>query len=441
MKREKPDPTRLRPRPAGSDAPDGGARQVRSRQILLFSAVAAAALVAIAAWLFSSGDKAPVSGARIAAEVAGPDTAEDTWTRRSEGRIGTLEADLRELRQANRSLAEENRRLLEKIDSNAGEAKVVIDRLTAALGDRLAAELLEPDAPAPFADVFAPEGASRGAVSRPNGDAGDPAAGGPATGGSATGGPAAARSLLIERFSLDEPAFRELEKAHARPLSVWLPAGSHAEAVVIAGVDASAGVASQGDPRPVLLRITGPAWTAAEDGAAQTVDLDGCTVTGAAYGDLSSEKVYARLRTLTCSGDEPGTVVETGVAGFVAGAGKVGVRGPVVSREGALVEKAFFAGLVSGVGQGVAGAFAPRAVAGSGDGTVANTGLDEIGRAGIGAGASSAGRRVSDYLIRRAEQYQPVIQLMAGTAVTVVFLEGTRLDGWPDTQGPKEEKR
>ena len=439
MKREKPDTAR--PRPAGSDAPDGGARQVRSRQILLFSAAAAAALIAIAVWLFGSGDKAPVSGAGIAAEVAGPDTAEDTWTRRSEGRIGTLEADLRELRQANRSLAEENRRLLEKIDSNAGEAKAVIDRLTAALGDRLAAEPLEPDAPAPFADVFAPEGALRGAVSRPNGDAGDPAAGGPATGGSATGGSAAARSLLIERFSLDEPAFREQQKERARPLSVWLPAGSHAEAVVIAGVDASAGVASQGDPRPVLLRITGPAWTAAEDGAAQTVDLDGCTVTGAAYGDLSSEKVYARLRTLTCSGDEPGTVVETGVAGFVAGAGKVGVRGPVVSREGALVEKAFFAGLVSGVGQGVAGAFAPRAVAGSGGETVANTGLDEIGRAGIGAGASSAGRRVSDYLIRRAEQYQPVIQLMAGTAVTVVFLEGTRLDGRPDTQGSKENER
>ena len=51
------------------------------------------------------------------------------------------------------------------------------------------------------------------------------------------------------------------------------------------------------------------------------------------------------------------------MAGFVAGSGKTGVRGPVVSREGALVEKAFLAGLVSGVGQGVAGAFQPQAVA------------------------------------------------------------------------------
>ena len=217
--------------------------------------------------------------------------------------------------------------------------------------------------------------------------------------------------------------------AVAKPVSSWLPAGAHAEAVVLAGVDASAGVSSQGDPRPVLLRIVGPAWTAAEDGEAMQVDVDGCTVTGAAHGDLSSEKVYVRFRTMTCAGPEPGTVVETDVAGFVAGSGKTGVRGPVVSREGALVEKAFLAGLVSGLGQGVSQAFQPQAVATGTGAAVANTGLGDIGRAGLGAGASSAGQKVADYMIRRAEQYQPVVQLQASTKVTLVFLEGARIDG------------
>ncbi len=413
-------------RRTGSDAPDGGARQVRNRQLLLFSAVAAVALLALAAWLSGSGGGASTPGARIAAELAGPDTAEDTWTRRSEARIGRLEADLRDVRNDNRQLAEENRRLLEEIRGNADEAKGIIDRLTAALGEAASgATANEPGLDDPFAgtDVFTP--ASGGSVTTP---------GGLPNASAVPRGPAAPEGL-IERFPLDAPLFPEAGGEDAQQLSAWLPAGSHAEAVVIAGVDASAGVASQGDPRPVLLRITGPAWTAAEDGTAQAVDLDGCTVTGAAYGDLSSEKVYARLRTLTCSGSEPGTVVETEVAGFVAGAGKAGVRGPVVSREGALVQKAFFAGLVSGIGQGVSSAFAPQAIAtGTNTAAVANTGLDEIGRAGIGAGAASAGRRVSDYLIRRAEQYQPVIQLQAGTAVTVVFLEGTRLDGRPGDQ-------
>ena len=66
---------------------------------------------------------------------------------------------------------------------------------------------------------------------------------------------------------------------------------------------------------------------------------------------------------------------------------------------------------------------------GAGAAPIRNTGLGDVGRAGLGAGARTAGQRVSDYLIRRAEQYQPVIQLQAGTAVTVVFIEGARLDG------------
>ena len=98
---------------------------------------------------------------------------------------------------------------------------------------------------------------------------------------------------------------------------------------------------------------------------------------------------------------------------------------------GALVEKAFLAGMVSGVGQGVAQAFQPQAVATGTGATVANSGLGDIGRAGLGAGASSAGQKVADYMIRRAEQYQPVIQLQAGTKVTLVFLEGARIGGTP----------
>ena len=405
-------PSRQRP-----EGPDGGARQVRARQILLFSVVSAIALIAIAVWLVGSGGGSPAPTARIAAELAGPDTAEDTWTRRSEARIGTLEAELRDLRNGNRQLADENRRLQGELRANAEEARDVIDRLSAALDERLASERTGAVGQAPPGDVFAPAG---GASTRSSGaDSYLP------------------QAPMIEKFPLDGSAFAGPEGEDARLLSSWLPAGSHAEAVVIAGVDASAGVASQGDPRPALLRLTGPAWTAAQDGQAKSVDIGGCTVTAAAYGDLSSEKVYARLRTMTCAGSEPGTVIETPVAGFVAGSGKAGVCGPVVSREGALVQKAFFAGLVSGVGQGVAGAFAPQAVAtGTNSAAVANTGLDDIGRAGIGAGASSAGRRVSDYLIRRAEQYQPVIQLQAGTPVTVVFLEGTRLDGRAGTNPP-----
>ena len=411
------------------DSADPGA--VRRRQLLLFSVIAAVLLVAVAAWLGMGGGKPKAPPGGIKAEIAGPDAAEKVWTRRSEARLGGIETQIREMQQEARTLRADNDRLRARLEKDAADARGVIDR-QAALIDELRRGLQPPDGTQAGAPGGAPgEAPGSGEYFRAPGNA--PSAGQPQ--------PAAplAPGRMIETFELEgEPQSSVSDPrtgpelvadAVAKPVSVWLPAGAHAEAVVLAGVDASAGVSSQGDPRPVLLRITGPAWTAAEDGTALQVDVDGCTVTGAAHGDLSSEKVYVRFRTMTCAGPESGTVIETDVAGFVAGSGKTGVRGPVVSREGALVEKAFLAGLVSGVGQGVSQAFQPQAVATGTGAAVANTGLGDIGRAGLGAGASSAGQKVADYMIRRAEQYQPVVQLQAGTRVTLVFLEGARIDG------------
>ena len=399
---------------ARAQAVDADAGGVRRRQLLIFSVLAAALLVALALWLGMGSGKTPPAAPSIDAELAGPDTAEEAWTRRSEARIGTIEARLREMETDARRLGAENERLREKLAVDAADARAVIDRQAAMVEDlerRVSEGLPAVGAPGDVPVFPVP--------------AGDPAHG-PGDGALLP----APVAPLIEILELDDASSGAPAIETWKPLSTWLPAGSHAEAVVLAGVDASAGISSQGDPRPLLLRLIGPAWTAAAGGSALQVDVAGCTVTGAAHGDLSSEKVYARLRTLTCAGPEPGSVIETEVAGFIAGSGKTGVRGPVVSREGALVQKAFLAGLVSGAGQGAAQAFQPQAVAtGSSSAAVANTGLMDIGRAGLGAGAASAGQKVADYLIRRAEQYQPVIQLRAGTRVSVVFLEGARLDG------------
>ena len=413
---------------ARADTGDPGA--VRRRQLLLFSGIAAALLVAVAAWLGMGGGKPSVPQGGIEAEIAGPDAAEQVWTRRSEARLGGIETRIREMQQEARSLRAANERLRAKLEADAADARSVIDR-QAAIIDELRRGLEPPAQTGDAADDTAGGVPGSGEYFRTQGNT--------PTGGQTQPAAPPLPGRMIETFELEGGPRSSLSDprsgpelvadAVSKPVSVWLPAGAHAEAVVLAGVDASAGVSSQGDPRPVLMRITGPAWTAAEDGMAMQVDVDGCTVTGAAHGDLSSEKVYVRFRTMTCAGPEPGTVVETDVAGFVAGSGKTGVRGPVVSREGALVEKAFLAGLVSGAGQGVAQAFQPQAVATGGGAAVANTALGDIGRAGLGAGASSAGQKVADYMIRRAEQYQPVIQLQAGTRVTLVFLEGARIDG------------
>ena len=358
-------------------AADADARRIRQRQLLLFSSVAAVLLAVFAVWMGLSGGGKPAAVTGIEAELAGPGSAEDSWTRRSEARIGDIESRVRAMEAEAKRLRVENAGLRDQLARDAANARAVIDTHAATIRE------LERRLAAPGPGDAAGDGPFLPVEPNPSAAAG---ARKPAL--------PAAPAPLIERFDLEGDAGGETGAVAdaigpgAKALGTWLPAGAHAEAVVLAGVDASAGLASQGDPRPVLLRITGPAWTAAGDGAAMSVDLAGCTVTGAAHGDLSSEKVYARLRTLTCAGAAPDTVVETEVAGFVAGTGKTGVRGPVISREGALVEKAFLAGLVSGVGQGVQAAFSPQAVAtGAGTAALANTGLGDIGRAGLWARA------------------------------------------------------
>jgi len=75
-------------------------------------------------------------------------------------------------------------------------------------------------------------------------------------------------------------------------------------------------------------------------------------VVGAGIGDISSERAYIRLDTLSCVINN-GEIIETTVFGHVVDKsdGKVGVKGILRMGEGQLLRNAFMAGMVSGVGR------------------------------------------------------------------------------------------
>jgi hypothetical protein len=223
-------------------------------------------------------------------------------------------------------------------------------------------------------------------------------------------------------------------KLKAYSLEHYIPPASFAPAVVISGVDASVGVQAQGEPRPMLFRITGKARSAAAGGKVQEADIVGCTVTGAATGDLSSERVFIRLLKMTCS-RENDKVFETEIHGYVAGVGKAGIRGDVVSREGDFVFKSFLAGIASGAGNGLSQKFASPMALPSGLVTTQPSTTDIV-NSGVGSGISNSSNKLSDYLIKRAEQYQPVISVPAGIDVEIVFNDGVYIDG----KGGEDEK-
>jgi conjugal transfer pilus assembly protein TraB len=264
---------------------------------------------------------------------------------------------------------------------------------------------------------------------------GRPAPSGPGLGGVARGDDAAGPSpgeVKLMNFSSDKAPAGGLRAARpdAPPVIVedspnYLPPNSYASARVIVGVDASAGVSSQTDPLPVVLRITGPARSVMQNGKVLTTRIQGCVVNGAARGDLSSEKVYVKLARMTC--DQPGgRVAVSEVKGFISFAGKSGVRGRVVSREGSLVSQALLAGIIGGFGRGFS-ANANSVFSGvttGADGKRSQLSGGDILGGGLGQGAADAADTVSKYLIERAEQYQPVVEMPTGIDVEIVFLDG-----------------
>ena len=403
--------------------------ETRKKQQMKLAAGCGVVLVASSFWIFGgddavkkidpdSADKKTVS----VSDMTNKTKSEQEWMAQSENRFQSTENQLKGVDGTNARVAQ----LSEQIDalraqntSMSSDGQRVVSAYQAE-NDQLRRQVNErAAAPAPMPGPQAMYGPGSAAMYGNTGAAGPGIA------------PAPARLSEVKMVS-----FGTTETGNASKVSKgstvytdspnYLPANSFASAKVVVGVDASAGVNSQADPLPVVLRITGPARSVLQNGKLLTTKIQGCLINGAARGDLSSEKVYIKLQKMTCP-QPGGRYAESEVKGFIAFGGKTGVRGRVVSREGSLAMQAFFAGLVGGAGTALNSAFTmPVATIGSGaNGGINQTpNLGNVGLRAIGGGAQESGKDLSKYLIERAEQYQPVIEMPTGIDVEIVFLEG-----------------
>jgi len=106
--------------------------------------------------------------------------------------------------------------------------------------------------------------------------------------------------------------------------------------------------------------------------------------------------------------------------------GKVGVKGTLYMNAGKLVSNAFFAGVLSGMGNGVSQQYTTSTLSPLGQTTTLDPSRSL--QYGLSSGVGEAGNRMSDYFIRRADQYNPVVQVPP-QAVDIIFIkEGIWLD-------------
>lgn len=262
----------------------------------------------------------------------------------------------------------------------------------------------------------------------------------------ADGTPAAAPSLDIIRFdpapgaSADDcvdPRFsaqpatdaqearKTCVKGGKRKGVTFIPATSFVRVFMMNGVDAPTGGEAQHDPLPVFLQVLDPANLP----NLRKLDIRGCRLITAAYGDVSSERTHMRGETLSCILNS-GKTVEMTIKGNVIGEdGKEGVRGRLVSKAGSALAMSVLSGISQGIGQ----AFNQSAQ------TVSNTALgatsfvnpSQVGRAAIGSGVAQGAKSLQEYYIRAAEKLFPVIETDGGRVVEFAVTKGAVYDGAP----------
>ena len=218
----------------------------------------------------------------------------------------------------------------------------------------------------------------------------------------------------------------------ARAETPFLPPGSFAEGRLLTGalVTSRAGV-----NLPVLLTITSPFTApfvlqgAGRNPRQTAIPLQGCFVLGEAEGDMSSGRVWVRLKKLSCVFPDLATFVQTlDPPGYTTGVdGTLGIVGRVETRETAMLAKAFFTTILAGAS--TAGLTSIDSLFNKFRRTVV------VAQPGSIASGSSSGdavtHRLVDYFLQEAAKLGPVIWVEAGTPVKLVLQDGIALDGFP----------
>lgn len=205
----------------------------------------------------------------------------------------------------------------------------------------------------------------------------------------------------------------------------YIPSSTYVKGRLLSGISVSTGVGTQSDPIPVLIRLTEDANLPQGFGS----KLKDCRVIASCYGDLSSERAIIRLESMTCIDSDTETAIETKIAGFVAGRdGKNGIRGKVISVDSKYIKNAAFGGVLSGLSKvtKTENPFAYNPSVGIVQGKE-----NSLGKFKEGAldGVGSAADKLANYYIKKAESISPVIEILAGSLVDLIFTEGVYFGG------------
>ncbi|PPD38249.1 MAG: conjugal transfer protein TrbI [Methylobacter sp.] len=252
------------------------------------------------------------------------------------------------------------------------------------------------------------------------------------SGGYSAQNPQPPAALQIRVIKADKPQSAQDVKPSAGQSSqaseVFIPAGSILTGVLLNGLDAPTGKKAMKEPMPVLFRIKKEAILPNRFHA----DVRECFLLAAGFGDLSAERAYFRGETFSCVRQDGG-VIEVPMNAYATGEdGKNGVRGRVVSKQGALLAQAMMAGFLRGFSDAFGRTQIPVLMTG-GAGALSGTTpfqsafSSQSMEGGALKGAGYAMERLANFYMDMAEEIYPVIEVDATRQVNFIVQKGTAL--------------
>lgn len=220
----------------------------------------------------------------------------------------------------------------------------------------------------------------------------------------------------------DQPDDTQVEEYAVNERRGFLPAGSFVRASLLSGVEAFTGGTAQSQPQPLVIRLDANAVLP----NAAAYQIKGCHVLASVWGDMSSERVFGRLATLTCVDSKDRLVLSEDVEGtLIDSDGKNGIRGELQDRQGAKLARSLLAGFAEGLSTAMGSA--QQTVTTTALGATTSVDPSKIMRASSYAGAERAAEQLSEFYLKQAEATMPVIAVDVGRKISVVFTKSKAL--------------
>ena len=235
------------------------------------------------------------------------------------------------------------------------------------------------------------------------------------------------QTLMVNEVKREAPA--ENEDSKKKEIIDYIPTGSISKVTLLNGMDAPTMAKAKTDPIPVLMKVNDLSILPNK----YSYDLKECFVLGEGYGDLSSERVYIRTNNLACISNSGKTIDMPFKAMITGEDGKAGLRGRVVSKQGAVLARTIMANFVSAVGtafgnQGNTIIDSISATTGINTSTTTNTNTTaETFKAGMYQGMASGANKLADFFLKLADQIYTVIEIDANRQVELISTSKTVL--------------